>query len=210
MQNKEVFIKTTKTARITVLKNENSPNTSLLIALHGYGQLSTFFARKFEGVTEAGFDVILPEGLNRFYLEGSSGRVGASWMTKEERDYDIEDNQQYLSQIIETNRASYNKIILLGFSQGGATAARFFFSEKTEIAGLILWASVFPPDLEQDLPAGSYENCHFVLGKEDPYFDEYKQKEVLNLYRELGMKVHSFDGDHDVDAKLLRTILNQF
>lgn len=210
MQIQHNFLQVKKTVRLSHLKDVNSPNTSLLIALHGYGQLSTFFARKFEGVTEAGFDVILPEGLNRFYLEGSSGRVGASWMTKEERDYDMEDNKQYLSQIIETYRASYDKIILLGFSQGGATAARFFFSDKTSIAGLILWASVFPPDLEQDLPAGSYENCHFVLGKEDPYFDEYKQKEVLNLYRELGMKVHSFDGDHDVDAKLLRTILNQF
>ena len=31
--------------------------------------------------------------MHRFYLEGSSGRVGASWMTKEAREDDKKENQ---------------------------------------------------------------------------------------------------------------------
>ena len=31
-----------------------------------------------------------PEGLSRFYLEGFSGKVGATWMTREDRLNDID------------------------------------------------------------------------------------------------------------------------
>ena len=50
----------------------------LLIALHGYGQLAFYFAKKFESVPDD-YALLVPEGMHRFYLQGSSGRVGASW-----------------------------------------------------------------------------------------------------------------------------------
>jgi hypothetical protein len=56
----------------------------LLIALHGYGQLSSYFGKKFEDLPNE-FFIVIPEGMHRFYLDGTSGRVGASWMTKEAR-----------------------------------------------------------------------------------------------------------------------------
>jgi predicted esterase len=207
MKRENNFITVQKTARLTWLKNEEQNNPNLLIVLHGYGHLSTFFSRKFETLVQTQFDVLIPEGLNRFYLEGSSGRVGASWMTREEREMDIQDNHQYLQQIIENYSKDYQDIVLMGFSQGGATAARFYFEKQQFFKGLILWASVFPPDLHFPLAKVKTENCHFVLGEHDPYFPIEKQKEVLTLHQELGMKVHLFEGKHDIDGKILQTIL---
>ncbi|MFT7345493.1 MAG: putative esterase, partial [Lentimonas sp.] len=92
-------LKIDKTAKVSVLKNEENPNDQLLIVLHGYGQLSQFFIQKFSSLTHQ-CDIIAPEGMHRFYLNGSSGRVGASWMTKEERETDIEDNQKYLEEVL--------------------------------------------------------------------------------------------------------------
>ena len=121
----------------------------ILVALHGYGQLAQFFYRKFSFLSET-WGLLIPEGPHRFYLEGSAGRVGASWMTKEWREQDIADNNAYLKQLFEKiSVANPNATLhLLGFSQGGATAARFYQQHPELCSQLILWASVFPPDIE--------------------------------------------------------------
>ena len=58
--------------------NENTKY--LCIAFHGYGQLAKYFIRDFESLGPEHV-AIVPEGLHRFYREGMSGRVVASWMT---------------------------------------------------------------------------------------------------------------------------------
>jgi len=182
----------------------------ILIALHGYGQLGQYFYRKFRDL-EKDFGLVIPEGPHRFYLEGSSGRVGASWMTKEWREQDIIENNSYLKQLIErvSRENPQATLYLLGFSQGGATAARLFQQYPSLASHLILWASVFPPDLEKPLfPQG--KTLHFVLGDKDPYFDSESQTKVLNAYTELGFENHTFDGAHDINQITLKGILNNY
>lgn len=179
----------------------------ILIALHGYGQLAQFFFRKFTSLPE-NWGVLVPEAPHRFYLLGSSGRVGASWMTKEWRQQDIAENNDYLLQLIEKVRAKYPlaSLHLLGFSQGGATAARFYQHYPQNIKQLILWASVFPPDIQKNnFPKG--RKLHFVMGKQDPYFDSGQQQNVLNEYRELGFDIHTFEGGHDIDTITLKALI---
>lgn len=183
----------------------------LLIALHGYGQLPSYFGRKFENLSDEYF-IVLPEGMHRFYLVGSSGKVGASWMTKEAREQDINDNLHYLNDLISqfTDNHSFKKIILLGFSQGGATAARFFYHAKNKIDHLILWASIFPPDLKIDNEIQSDSmNNYFVLGNEDNYFSEELTKETMNFYSNLGFKTIQYLGNHSIDYELLNELLSQ-
>lgn len=70
-----------------------------------------------------------PEALNRFYLEGFAGRVGATWMTKEERLQEIDDYVNYLNQLYKTILANTDTseitVNILGFSQGVATVCRW-------------------------------------------------------------------------------------
>ncbi|MDO7610183.1 MAG: hypothetical protein MUQ68_04950, partial [Crocinitomicaceae bacterium] len=84
-----------KTYRYFTLGDKNK-SKRLLIVLHGYGQLAKFFLRKFSMCSDSSF-VVAPEGPHRFYRKGYSGRVGASWMTKEARDHDIKDNIIWLN-----------------------------------------------------------------------------------------------------------------
>lgn len=184
--------------------------SSLLICLHGYGQLPTYFGRKFETVDKSYF-VVIPEGLHRFYLEGSSGRVGASWMTKEARQQDIDDNSNYLTKLVNsmTQNKSFKKIILLGFSQGGATAARFYYQQQ-KIDHLVLWASIFPPDLQiESEVVSSPQKNYFVLGNSDPYFNEESQKETLDFYRKLNYLTIQYNGNHTIEPHVLNDLLNQ-
>ena len=187
--------------------NELKGKSKILVALHGYGQLAQFFSRKFAALDQA-YGIIVPEGPHRFYLEGTSGRVGASWMTKEWREQDIEENTRYLLALIEKVKAenAAASIYLLGFSQGGATAARLYQSSPDLFETLILWASVFPPDVRvQDFDQAG--TLHFAIGNQDPYFLEAQKEDVLQTYRNLGFKIHEFEGKHDIDPTTLSKIL---
>ncbi|NBP29969.1 MAG: alpha/beta fold hydrolase [Flavobacteriia bacterium] len=180
----------------------------LLIALHGYGQLAKFFLRKFQGLQSKG-RVVAPEGPHRFYLQGSSGRVGASWMTKEARELDIQDNLVGLNALLSELQKSYSpkKITLLGFSQGAATAARWYQQNPSAFNELILWAAVFPPDID----AGSFPTkkpLHFVLGTQDEYYQGEAAQQLLRHYQSMGFKVHTYAGKHDIDGEVLKRLLD--
>lgn len=182
----------------------------LLIVLHGYGQLARFFIKKFKSL-ENKWHIVAPEGMHRFYKNGSSGRVGSSWMTKEMRLNDIEDNLNYLTELfIHLNKHNnYQEIVLLGFSQGAATAARYFYSEHNIAHKLVIWASVFPPDIKPSELFNFQKNKEqplFVLGKQDEFFNIGSQKEVINFYRQLGFKIIEFEGNHDIDIGVLQQI----
>jgi predicted esterase len=188
------------------LSENYSNKRKLLIALHGYGQLAQYFARKFTKLPED-YALLVPEGMHRFYLEGSSGRVGASWMTKDGRELDIEDNLRNLNQLLShvMENHVFEEICLLGFSQGGATAARWYHQGPSRFQQFILWASVFPPDIEK--PVQAEGNKHFVLGTEDPYYTKENQETECAYFSELGYGIHRFEGKHDIDQATLLSIL---
>jgi len=200
-------IQSLKTFRYASAGNRNAK--VLLYVLHGYGQLAPYFIRKFDYLKD--YFIVAPEGMHRFYLKGSSGRVGASWMTKEERMDDIEDNCKWLTELHQklTADQTYEKVIILGFSQGGATAARWFYDERMQADHLIMWASVFPPDLSPENLIKDHTGPQlFVLGDQDEYFEQEQQKLVIDKYSQLQFKTISYSGKHDICQETLFLSLN--
>jgi predicted esterase len=129
-------------------------------------------------------------------------------MTKEAREMDMEDNLHWLNALIDELKQRHKpaSITLLGFSQGAATAARWYQQNPKLFDQLILWAAVFPPDLD----AGTFprENpMHFVLGSEDEYYQGADAEVLKNSYLDLGFKVYAYEGTHDVYGRVLNEIL---
>ena len=155
--------------------------------------------------------VVAPEGMHRFYLKGSSGRVGASWMTKEAREQDISDTQNWLNHLKQEidSKYAFQKEIVLGFSQGGATAARWNIINL--IPNQIYWASVFPPDIapETIVLKENKGNKYFVIGTQDEYFNSEQQLSTLSFYADLGFNTHTFNGSHTIDSLTLKQILTE-
>ena len=141
-------IPVSRQARIWTLGGDGSDAVIFWVVLHGYGQLAEFFVRKFGAIASEHRMIIAPEGLSRFYTQGFSGRVGASWMTREMRSEEIEDYLAYLDRVYDEIPPEA-QVYLLGFSQGAATAARWFYSGRRKLKGLVLWCGVFPPDLPE-------------------------------------------------------------
>ena len=139
-----------KKARYFQIGSAHDKVSTVWIVLHGYGMLSEFFIQKFEQIKDTNTLIIAPEALNRFYIDTNYGRVGASWMTKEERQTDIDENIKYLNGLMNmiNKEIGHNrfKINVLGFSQGGATACRWVFNSNIKIENLIMWAGDIPKD----------------------------------------------------------------
>lgn len=199
---------TKRALRFQTLSTEG-PIEHLLFVLHGYGHLVEYFIKKFDETNLKNTLIIAPEGMHRFYLNGTSGRVGASWMTKEWREQDILENTQTLNafanQFIEQYPSS--KITVLGFSQGGATAARWISEQQIACDHFISWGSVFPPDISAEALTKLNMKRSFVVGHQDPYFPETVIQDVIKQHQELGFECITFDGKHDISLNTLEAIL---
>jgi predicted esterase len=197
-QNK---IAVTKTARFYTLGNFENANC-IWVVLHGYGQLAAYFIRKFGPVAQQFNDAfVAPEALNKYYLQDAS-RVGATWMTKEDRETEIDDYVNYLNQLTDVLNLNNKKLIGLGFSQGGATLCRWIASGKIKLHISILWAAFFPPDLKLDesLKYLKETDLHLFYGLQDELINE-SQKEQFQQLKEkyqLKPKEHQYQGKHEI------------
>lgn len=196
-----------KTFRAEILNAEKS-NSTVIYALHGYGQLAQYFVQKLRHLPEDHL-IVAPEGMHRFYLNGHSGRVGASWMTKEAREQDIEDNINWLNALDHelTEQYSIQRRILLGFSQGGATAIRWAARNPSYFERLIVWGSDFPPEEHASSKLFSSMLTHFVIGDQDEFIQGERKDALVDLYDQLDFRIHSYPGNHDIDSELLLSIL---
>lgn len=201
-----------KTGRYFTYGNPSSADT-IIIALHGYAQLAKTWINEFSSLDGNRFYVVCAEGPHRFYAKGRRGDVAASWMTSEDRTNDIKDYVNFLDIVYQEvhRHGKFKRQVLLGFSQGGATASRWIELGKHNIDIFILWGSVFPPDLEQkfDSPLDTTKN-YFVIGANDEYFDKSRREQQIKMFAVTGMKFDfvTFDGNHRIDIETLRKLLS--
>ena len=205
----EVHFKHSKTYRYQIL-NDSQQAKTVLYVLHGYGQLVKFFIRKFKEV-DPSILIVAPEGMHRFYRKGTSGRVGASWMTKEARETDIADNIGYLNALDAeiTSKYPIEKRLLLGFSQGGATASRWKTMGQPSFDALIVWGSDFPLDANWKDDFKNEKNNYFVVGNQDEFFDATSRQLLSEQYVSLGFNIENYEGKHDIETKTLNSIITK-
>lgn len=203
------YLAVSQNQRIDVLGVLNVETTDVWLSLHGYGQLVTFFQRHFRPLVTESRALIFPQGQHKFYLQGTEGRVGASWMTKEDRLEDIANQRLYLNTVCDwaKDQAPNARFHMLGFSQGVATGMRFSGYSNVRFYSFLAWAGSWPPDLE-DKSIATISNLLMSawFGTKDPYIGEQKKKARLALYNNdfrLFPEVGTYEGAHSVDSDIL-------
>ena len=172
MQSKHINV--TKRARYFQIGEANSSIKKVWMVFHGYAMLSEFFIKKFEILNDRETLIIAPEALNRFYITENFSRVGASWMTKLERENDIVENNQYIESLFQKVSKDIGhsnfQLNVLGFSQGSATACRWIFSANNKTNNFIVWAGDIPKDCLKDENRSKWNslNTFLVFGTKDP------------------------------------------
>ncbi|HXC04512.1 MAG TPA: phospholipase [Bacteroidia bacterium] len=202
-----------KTARYFVLGTPSVKIKQVWFICHGYGHLGNYFLKQFEPLVDETTLFVSCEGLNRFYLNGFSGRVGATWMTKEDRLDDIDDYVHYLDQVYDQVMAFVPptvKVTLLGFSQGTATTCRWLALGKPKKTDtLILWAGDLPADVDVQAPGIAHTRKFIVVGSQDEFIREEEVQGLLKRLDEQGVRYElmRFEGKHELNSAVLKQFI---
>lgn len=210
----EHFLVTARTARYFTLGSPEGAS-DVWFACHGYGQLAGRFLERFRPLEAAGRCIVAPEGLSRFYLteNPTERRVGASWMTREDRLHEIDDYVRYLDVLYAKVARPAARITALGFSQGTATVCRWVAFGSARIDRLIVWGGEVPPDLDlgETRVNQRLRDSHVTLvyGSNDQYFTP---KVVLATEARLTeyaipFERREFDGGHEIHEATLRGLI---
>lgn len=213
----EHHLEVVRTARYWVLGEDAPDPREAWFVLHGYKQLARRFLRRFEPLADGTRLIVAPEALSRFYTGAERGRhgptsvVGATWMTREDRLREIEDYVRYLdrlSQVVLAEAGHDLRVVVLGFSQGVATAARWTALGAVRAHRLVLWADLLPPDLDGEKAAAAWAGMDVVLvrGDADGAFADQALLEAERARLEawgVRPRVHRYAGGHDIPPDVL-------
>jgi predicted esterase len=179
--------------------------TEAWVVVHGYGQLAARFLRSVAVLAAPARLVVAPEGLSRFYLDAGAGKVGASWMTREDRQQEIAEYLAYLDQV-RSRLVPPVPVTVLGFSQGVATAARWAVQTAPAPARLVAWGSLLP----EEIPAARLlpMRVTYVVGEQEAWAPpEAVEAQAAGLGR-AGVRVDvvRFDGGHEIRPEVLQLL----
>jgi predicted esterase len=218
----ERHLRVGRTARLFFLGEPGNGTRELWIACHGYGQLAASFAPALEPLRAPDRVVVAPEALSRFYLDdpakrhGPDSPIGASWMTREDREREITDYVDYLDAVVDAVVAETPRnvrITGLGFSQGAATICRWAALGRSRLARVVVWGGTLPQDLPSGNGAALFRGADVVLvgGRKDKLAtpESLERDKVWLTERSIPVRLLWHEGGHSLSSSLLREIAAQ-
>lgn len=204
-----------RTARYYTIGQLTDQTKQVWFCLHGFGQLAQFFAQKFTGLDDGQTLIVVPEGLSRLYLNGGYNRVGASWLTREDKQHEISDFLAYLNALYDrvlNGRDPHSlHVTLLGFSQGAATACRWLNAGHIRADRLMLWAGYFPSGFREVIDAAKLAgiDTQYVYGRQDEFIAQLDDAEgyLRRMQADIpNLQITAFDGGHRVEPAVLQRL----
>ncbi len=202
-------IQVTKSARYFTLGQLSNQTKEVWLVMHGYAQLAAEFIQDFEVLNDGTRFIVAPEGLNKFYARGFGGKPVATWMTSEDREAEITDCINYLTVLYQSlNIPPQVKVVVLGFSQGVATASRFIHHTQQKIDDFVIYAGEIAAELVEPL-SNKIKSLPvtYITGTNDPFITPEKHQKVYELMHQLNAKIIEFDGGHEIKKEVLINLI---
>lgn len=211
MKEKEIAYQITNTYSTM---NELTNNTkNVWFVCHGIGFLSRYFIKYFEALDSEENYIIAPQASSKYYLNGEYKHVGASWLTRENTQAEIENVMANLNAIYHAEQIpEHVNFFVLGFSQGVSVAMRWVARYQISCAKLIVYAGSIPNELtEKDFEFIHPEKTKIIniVGLQDPYFTEARMQQEHEKMQTLFGEHYIFktyEGTHKVDRKVLQLL----
>lgn len=214
-----------RTARYYTLGPTHGFPRELWFVCHGYGQLAGRFIEQFASLDDGTRLIVAPEALSRFYLDAiperrnqHTPRVGATWMTREDRLAEIADYVVYLDHLASEMKhhlaGASPRVVVLGFSQGAATVSRWLAASELRADQLVLWGGSIPPELDLAAWADRLQGAHITLVAGES--DEYATPKVVAGEAErlsaagVEFTLQRFVGGHSIDDDALEALSTSF
>src|SRR5688500_16919410 len=166
-----------------------------LFSFHGYGEDAATNLTALQRIpTASGWLLVAVQALHPFYTKNE--RIGASWMTRQDRELAIADNLRYVAGVVEAVAHEFgletSPIVFAGFSQGVAMAYRA--AATIPAAGVIVLAGDVPPDVTEPLP-----EVLIGRGSADDWYTDGKMAADVARLKGLARNVETsvFEGGHE-------------
>ena len=157
----------------------------MLVGFHGYGETAEHMLANLRALAERDSDarpgdlagtasswcLVSVQALHRFYTK--SDEVAANWMTRQDRELEIEHNIAYVWSVVRAVEREYRvqrPLVFAGFSQGVAMAYRAAAASGCD--GLILLAGDVPLDVASR--ASGLPPILLGRGTQDKWYTEEK------------------------------------
>ncbi len=227
---RERHIRVARTGRYYTLGSAGTHLREVWLVCHGYRQLARRFLPRFTDLNDGTRLIVAPEGLSRFYLHdpasghGKEVPIGATWMTREDRENEITDYVGFLdgvldevldevsegSEVSEESGGAIPRLTVLGFSQGAHTVCRWVAAGEVAVERIILWGAYLPDDLDLDRGPGRLGSAELILvrGLLDRFISDEAHTSQEKRLEELGIpfKTITHPGGHELDPALIRQI----
>lgn len=194
------------------LNNYTEKTKNVWVVFHGIGYLSRYFLKYFKDLDPEQNYIIAPQAPSKYYLSNEYRHVGASWLTKEHTEAEIENVLNYLEEVY-TAEALQNKpnLILLGYSQGVSVATRWVARNKVECAQLVLCSGGLPPELSpEDFKFLTKTRVKMIYGTKDEYLNEERlkmeHKRAKLLFKDK-LEITSFEGGHEMNVQIIKKLV---
>lgn len=207
-----------RTALLASLGPEPGPAVrELWYLLHGQAMRAAQILEMARTLDDGSRLLVAPEALNRHYVGPAVAKdapIGATWMTRAEREADILDNVAYLESVHAHMRRQFGgvtpPVTVLGFSQGGAAAVRWAANGGITPARLIVWESSLPPEVDYRALVGRQPAMRitYVCGTRDKFITPKVLEAQHTLLKQANVTFDevSFDGGHRLDDIALRQL----
>lgn len=183
----------------------NKQTQHVWLAFHGLGYLSRYFIQYFRNLPENDY-IICPQAPSKYYQGKDFKYVGASWLTKENTQPEMQNLIRYINAIEKNEIPIDIPIKLFGYSQGVSIAMRWLASGKKNVSHLIVHSGSIPKELKaSDFEAYPNLRVDLIYGTKDEYLTEEKLAYQHHKAKELfgnRVHVHAFDGVHEVNSNL--------
>jgi predicted esterase len=202
---KIISIETPTHGRVLIKDAAASSDLRLLVGFHGYAQNAEDMLAELDRIPGSdAWTLVSVQALHRFYSRGNE-RVVASWMTREDRELAITDNIVYVDRVVRSLlvNAPNAPVVLVGFSQGVATAYRTAVLGAHRAQGVIAIGGDIPPELKT-APADRFPAVLIAAGESDPLYTQAKLNADEALLVSIGVRhdVYRYPGAHEWTAKL--------
>ena len=201
-------VETAVHGRLLVRPASGAGAAPLLVGFHGYAQSAEENLAALAGLPGIErWHVAAIQGLHPFY-RNRDGEIGATWMTRQDRELAIADNVRYVGAALARSKEELEvagPLVLVGFSQGTAMAYRAAALSGHRVDGLIALGGDVPAEIVER-PLDGFPRVLIGRGTEDTWYDEAKMARDLELLGGAGVEVEScvFPGGHEWTAEFYR------
>ena len=196
----------------TTLNSLTSKTKNVIFACHGMGYLSRYFLKYFKGLNSDDNYIIIPQAQSKYYIAPKMKHVGASWLTKENTQKEMENIISYFDNVLSNEKIENLNFIFLGYSQGVSVAMRYLAKRKIIVSKLILMSGGIPKELKpKDFKyLKNKASIYYVYGDKDEYITEGFLNSEKKRFEDLFSNINyiEFDGNHEIKTEIIESIIN--